>query len=191
VGIRVELIARSAVGAWTQLVPLDESSTMEMNDGDQRSTFATNCRPTAHTALSAPPDTCLENAITGCSKDSSVYGLKGTSSQDQLFRLPSTSALWSISVTLLDFHECTGRRRHDVKQPSTKALSSFDFYRAPRFTLCKGVWDLRSRLSSLPSCFVQDYSPVHQHWLLKTPTYSSRQASPHATLETKTALTSP
>lgn len=74
VGIRVELIARSAVGAWIQLVPLNAASTMEMNDGD-RSTFATKPRPTAHTALVAPPDARWENAITSFSKDFSVYGL--------------------------------------------------------------------------------------------------------------------
>jgi hypothetical protein len=98
-------------------------------DGHQCSTHAPRSCPTAYIALSGAPDAHLDNAITCCPRDSSVYGLQRNILQDQLFRLPPTSALWSISVTLLDFHECAGRRRHNARQIFTKALSSFDIYR--------------------------------------------------------------
>jgi hypothetical protein len=113
-----------------------------IDDGDDEAPVQRDVVQQPRSALSATSDTCLDDAMTGCSRGSSVYGLQRDifqARQSQLSKLPPTSALWRISVILLDFHECTGRRGHDAKQPSTKALSSFDLYRVLRFTLCEGV----------------------------------------------------
>jgi hypothetical protein len=75
----------------------------------------------------------------------------------------------SISVALLDFDEFIGQRGYGSRTFSTKALSSSDYHRILRCTLCESVRDLQSRLSRPISAFVEDYDPVHRHWLLQAP----------------------